>query len=290
MPETARATRRSDARPPASLHPRGSPAGSSPPRCAWTSARFGRPGLRVDRVAELRRVRHRDRRLQRRRGERPVLERRALAGSLERQRRAGGREDARRPREAETDEVVERRAGLQRGELVARLRGVERHARRAAVDEHQPGEVPRAGPAAEVPGRVGGRDRPAERVPAEDDRAAAAARGADHPAQVLHRDPHPPPAGGRGLRVGGRREVLRDAAAEPAEVVREQRRRPAPAPPGRGRAPSGPRAGSRAARPPRPAIRAAARPGCAPAGGSSRRRPRCRARARARGARAAARP
>ena len=43
IPETARATRRSDARPPPSRQPRGSPAGSSPPRCAWTSARFAGP-------------------------------------------------------------------------------------------------------------------------------------------------------------------------------------------------------------------------------------------------------
>ena len=223
MPETAVATRRSEARPPASLHPRGSPAGSSPPRWAWTSARFAGPVCRVDRVAELGRVRHRHRRLQRRRGERPVLERRALVRRLQRQRRAGGREHPGRPRQPEADEIVERRARPQGGELVARLGGVERDARRAAVDEHEPGEVARAGAPAEVPARVGGRDRPAERVPAEDDRAAAAPRGADHPPQVLHRDAHPPPAGGRGLGVGGRREVLRHPAAEPAEVVREQR-------------------------------------------------------------------
>ena len=84
----------------------------------------------------------------------------------------------------------------------------------------------------EVPRRVGDRRRRAERVPAEDDLAPAAARALHHRAQVLERELQPPVAGER---RGGRHEpaapevVLERrvrVAAREAAVVLERLRAP----------------------------------------------------------------
>ena len=100
------------------------------------------------------------------------------------------------------------------------LRRRDRRAAAAAVDEHEAREVLGPGPSAEVPGRVGDRDRRAQRVAAQHDGAAAPARRADHVAQVADRHSHAPAA--RVRRVGHRREARRDrGVGERLEVVAE---------------------------------------------------------------------
>ena len=77
--------------------------------------------------------------------------------------------------------------------------------------------------AVEVPGRVGGRDRAAQRVAADDHLAAELLGLQHHPVQVLDLDLHPPASRERDLRVLDRLVVVGDARIrEVAEVVVEQ--------------------------------------------------------------------
>ena len=213
------------------------------------------------------------RRLERGRRERPVAERGRRVGRRQRERRADRAEDAGRPRHAEPDEVVERGPGRDRVALRARLARRRAHdAAAAAVDEHEPVEVARAGAPAEVPARVRGGDRGAERVAAEDDargRRVRAARITRRRSCTATSIPHSR-AGAVAASAGGVKCSAGALAAQPAEVVREQRVGAARRRRARGRAPSGPRTGSRAARPPRPASRAGGGRDRARAGRSSR--------------------
>ena len=182
------------------------------------------PGVGIERVAVLGAVGDRHRRDQVRRGERPRPENRLAGRVLERGRRPGRVEDTGGPGQPETDEVEERRLALQlleRGARLLRARG--RPAERAAVDEHEPREALGPRLAVEVPARVRGRDRAAQRVPSEDDAATLLARRLDDPADVVDRDVHPPLARERHRALGHRLEVRADArVVEPAQVVVEQ--------------------------------------------------------------------
>ena len=111
------------------------------------------------------------------------------------------------------------RACERRGRLLGRSPG--RAA--AAVDEDEAREALGAGLAREVPRGVRGRDRPAERVTAQHDVAAApsAARTTRRRSSTSTCIPHSRANGDLG--VGNRREVVRDArVGELAEVVVEE--------------------------------------------------------------------
>ena len=116
--------------------------------------------------------------------------------------------------------------GVPAAELLQRLRRLRSGHRRSpapAVVVHQPGEVGRARLAVEVPGRVRGDDRAAERVAAERRRVPPARLGRlDHAAQVLHGDPHAPLAREADRGVGNRLQVRLDRrVGQEAEVVVE---------------------------------------------------------------------
>ena len=153
-----------------------------------------RRGAVVERVAEPALVGDRERRLQRGRDRRVVEERRARVGRGARVLRRDAGEHAGRPRHADAEQVEERVALLQLRQPLAHAGepGRGERAEQPAVDQHEPREVAVAGAALEVPRRVGDRHRGAERVPAEDHLAPAAARALHDRAQVLHRQLQPP--------------------------------------------------------------------------------------------------
>ena len=116
-----------------------------------------------------------------------------------------------------------RGAGLERLERLGRLLGRDRGRVAAAVDVDEAREVLGARLAVEVPGRVRGGDRAAERMAAQHDLAVPPRRGVHDAAQVLDLDLDPPSARERDLGVGDQLEVLGHArVGEPAEVVVEE--------------------------------------------------------------------
>ena len=124
--------------------------------------------------------------------------------------RADRVEHAGRPRQAEAGEVQERRGArlVEVGERrsASAAVGARRPSRRRAPSmKHEAGEVARAGAAAEVPRRVGGRDRrrraSARRAPRG---RPPRLRGGDHAVQVADRDGHAPALGVGDVGVGHR--------------------------------------------------------------------------------------
>ncbi len=158
----------------------------------------GRRGLGVERVAVLTLVGGRHGRLQVRRQQREVVGQRGLVGSDDLAQRARGVEEAGERRGDPAEDEPGR--GARSTQVAQRLRRLlRRHRSRPAapVDVDEAGELLRPRLAVEVPGRVRGGDRAAERVPADDHAAAAALRRLYDAVQVADLDLHPPV-----LRVG----------------------------------------------------------------------------------------
>ena len=115
-----------------------------------------------------------------------------------------------------------RRAVAQIREALLRVGLGDRRRAAAAVDEHEPRQALGARLAGEVPRRVGGGDRAAERVAADDDLAAELLRAQHDAAQVADLDVHAPLPRVADLAVRDQPHVRRDRAVlDPAEVVVE---------------------------------------------------------------------
>ena len=174
----------------------------------------------VERVAEAALVGDRDRRPQRGRDRRVVDERRARVGRDARVQRRRCRRTRPTPtaRRCRAGRGTGRSAcsAASRSRTPARLGRGER-AEQPAVDQHEPGEVAMAGAALEVPRRVGDRHRRAERVPAEDHLAAAAARALAPP----RAGPRAPASAPTRARTGPTRRPT-GANPPPPQVVAER--------------------------------------------------------------------
>ena len=137
----------------------------------------GRRGLGVERVAVLALVGRQHRRLQIRRQQREVVGEGRLVGGDDLPQRPGGVEQAGERRRDPAEHQPGRGArGIQVVQRLGRLLRGHRSRAAAAVDVDEAGEPLRPRLAVEVPGRVGGGDRAAQRVAADDDVAPATLR------------------------------------------------------------------------------------------------------------------
>ena len=211
---------------------RGDVPGPVPP--AWVTARrqpsdmglrgdeVRRRGVGVDRVSELGLVGRGDGRLDLGGQQRERLPERGRVRVDDRRGRARRRVEA-QERCTDPAEREPRRGGLQVLQRLRRALGCHRRRAAPAVDVDEAGEITRARGAVEVPGRVRGRHRAAERVPAEDHAPPVLVRRLDDAVQVLHLDVETPAARVGDVGVGDQLEVVgHRRVREPAEVVVEQ--------------------------------------------------------------------